>query len=113
MSKAKAYKKRLKEAARDPKISVALKRAMASYRKNVDEALKKFPHTLKLAEEVKGIKERSVSRMEELAEQACEAIRQNKGQASIARTPGEALEIIEGIVGTGKLIVKGKSLTGE
>jgi L-lactate dehydrogenase complex protein LldG len=113
MSKVKAYKKRLKEAARDPKISVALKRAIESYRKNVDEALKKFPHTLKLAEEVRGIKEQSIPRMEELAEQACEAIRQNKGKAFIARTAGEALEIIDGIVGTGKLIVKGKSLTGE
>jgi iron-sulfur cluster protein len=113
MSKAKAYKKRLKAAARDPKISVALKRAIASYRKNVDEALKKFPHTLKLAEEVREMKVQSIPRMNELAEQACAAIRQNKGQAYIARTPGEALEIIEKIVGTGKLIVKGKSLTGE
>src|SRR4030043_1526673 len=51
--------------------------------------------------------------MEELTEQACEAIQQNKGKAFIARTPAEALEIIDGIVGTGKLIVKGKSLTGE
>jgi iron-sulfur cluster protein len=91
MPKFKGYKKRLKEAARDPKISVALKRAIESYRKNVDEALKKFPHTQKLAKEVRG----------------------NKGKAFIARTPGEALEIIDGIVGTGKLIVKGKSLTGE
>jgi iron-sulfur cluster protein len=92
---------------------VALKRAIESYRKNVDEALKKFPHTLRLAEEVRGIKEHAIPRMEELVERACEAIEQNKGKAFIARTPGEALEIIEGIVGTGKIIVKGKSLTGE
>ncbi|OGP52701.1 MAG: lactate utilization protein C [Deltaproteobacteria bacterium RBG_13_52_11] len=113
MSKFKAYKKRLKEAARDPKISVALKRAIESYRKNVEEALKRFPHTLKLAEEVRAIKEQSIPRMEELVGQACEAIQKNKGKAFLARTPAEALEIIDGIVGTGKLIVKGKSLTGE
>jgi len=113
MSKLKAYKKRLQEAARDPQISVALKRAIASYRKNVDEALKKFPHTLQLAEEVREIKKYSISHMEDLVEEACEAIRENKGKAFVARTPAEALEIIDGIVGSGKLIVKGKSLTGE
>jgi iron-sulfur cluster protein len=113
MSKLKAYKKRLQEAARDPQISVALERAIASYRNNVDEALKKFPHTLKMAEEVRRIKEESISRLDELVERACEAIRENKGQAFVARTPAEALGIIDGIVGSGKLIVKGKSLTGE
>jgi iron-sulfur cluster protein len=113
MSKLKAYKKRLQEAARDPQISVALERAIKSYRKNVDEALKRFPHTLKLAEEVRGIKKHSISEMGELVDRACEAIRENKGKAFVARTPAEALEIIDGIVGSGKLIVKGKSLTGE
>jgi iron-sulfur cluster protein len=113
MSKLKAYKKRLQEAARDPQISVALERAIASYRKNVDEALKRFPHTLKMAEEVRDIKKQSISHMGELVDRACEAIRENKGQAFVARTPGEALEIIDEIVGSGKLIVKGKSLTGE
>jgi iron-sulfur cluster protein len=113
MSKLKAYKKRLQEAARDPQISVALERAIESYRKNVDEALKRFPHTLKMAEEVREIKKQSISHMEELVERACEAIRENKGKAFLARTPEEALEIIDGIVGSGKLIVKGKSLTGE
>jgi len=113
MSTFKSYKKRLREAARDPKISVALERAIASYRKNVEEALTKFPHTLKMAEKVRRIKERSISHMEELVEKACEAIRASKGKAFVARTPAEALEIIDGIVGSGKLIVKGKSLTGE
>jgi len=113
LPKLKTYKKRLQEAARDPQISLALERAIASYRKNVDEALKRFPHTLKMAEEVRRIKEKSISRLDELVKQACEAIREQKGQAFIARTPAEALEIIDGIVGSGRLIVKGKSLTGE
>ena len=113
MSKLRAYKKRLQEAARNPQISVALERAITSYRNNVDDALKRFPHTLKMAEQVRRIKKRSISRIEELVEEACEAIRENKGEAFIARTPAEALEIIDRIVGSGKLIVKGKSLTGE
>jgi iron-sulfur cluster protein len=113
LPKLKTYKKRLQEAARDPQISLALERAIESFRKNVDEALERFPHTLQLAEEVREIKEQSISHMEDLVEQACEAIRANKGKAFLARTPAEALEIIDGIVGSGKLIVKGKSLTSE
>ncbi|UCC66283.1 MAG: lactate utilization protein [Deltaproteobacteria bacterium] len=113
MSTFKSYKKRLREAARDPKISLALERAIRSFRKNIDEALRKFPHTLELAEVVRRIKEESISRMEELVQQTCQTIRENKGEAFVARTPQEALGIIDNIVGSGKLIVKGKSLTGE
>lgn len=113
MSTFKSYKKRLREAARDPKISLALERAIRSFRKNIDEALRKFPHTLELAEVVRRIKEVSISRMEELVQQTCQTIRENKGEAFVARTPQEALGIIDNIVGSGKLIVKGKSLTGE
>lgn len=113
MAKDKKYKKRLKGASRDPKIALALKRAIESYRKNVDEALAKFPHTLRLAEEVRAVKQNAIPRMEALVEEACAAIRKNKGEAYVARSPAAAIAIIEGIVGTGKVIVKGKSLTGE
>ena len=107
------YKKELMDAAHDKRIRIALSRAIKSYRTNVNDALKKFPHTLKMAEEVRQIKEESIPRLGDLVEQACEAIRENKGEAYLTRTPDEALEIIDSIVGSGKLIVKGKSLTGE
>ena len=51
--------------------------------------------------------------MEELTKQACEAITYNKGKAYIAKTAQEALNIIGELVGSNKLIVKGKSMTGE
>jgi len=51
--------------------------------------------------------------MRKLAEQAADTIEFNKGKAYIANTAAEALKIIENLVGTGKLIVKGKSMTGE
>ncbi len=107
------YKKQLKDAVHDPHIRLALERAIKSTRKNVTEALTKFPHTLQLADDVRRIKEKSISNMENLVDQACEVIQQNKGKAFVAKTPQEALEIIGGIVGSGKLIVKGKSLTGD
>lgn len=107
------YKKELMDAAHDERIRIALSRAIKSYRSNTSNALQKFPHTIGMAEEVRAIKEKAVNEMEQLAEQACEAIEENKGKAYIAKTAADALNVIEGLVGSGKLIVKAKSMTGE
>ena len=107
------YKKNLMAAAHNERIRLALSRAIASYRANINNALRKFPHTIKMAEEVREIKVGAIGEMEKLAQQACEAIESNKGKAYIARTADDALSIIGNLVGTGKLIVKGKSMTGE
>ena len=107
------YKKEIMDAAHSERIRIALSRAIKSYRANTNHALKKFPHTIKMAEEVRQIKEKAIGEMEKLAQQACEAIEENKGKAYIAKTAEEALNIIGELVGTNKLIVKGKSMTGE
>ncbi len=107
------YKKEIMDAAHNERIRIALSRAIKSYRANTNNALKKFPHTIKMAEEVREIKEKAIGEMEKLAQQACAAIEENKGKAYIAKTAEEALNIIGGLVGTNKLIVKGKSMTGE
>ncbi len=107
------YKNELMDAAHNERIRLALSRAIKSYRANTNDALKKFPHTIKMAEEVREIKSKAIGEMEKLAQQACEAFEFNKGKAYIARTADEALSIIDKLVGTGKLIVKGKSMTCE
>ncbi len=107
------YKKEIMDAAHNERIRLALSRAIQSYRVNTDSALKKFPHTVKLAEEVRQIKEKAITQMEALARQACEAIAENKGKAYIAKTAEDAFSIIHELVGSGKLIVKAKSMTGE
>jgi len=109
----KDYKKEIMEAAHNGQIRTALSRAIKSYRGNVNNALKKFPHTVQMAEEVREIKERAIGEMEALTLRAGEAIEENKGKAYIARTAEDALEIIANLVGRDKLIVKGKSMTGE
>lgn len=101
------------DAAHNERIRLALSRGIASYRSNTNEALKKFPHTIKMAEEVREIKDKAIGQMQKLAEQASEVIEENKGKAYIAKTAEEALKIIDDLVGTDKLIVKGKSMTGE
>lgn len=111
MSVFSEYKKEIMAAAHNERIRTALSRAIASYRKNVSEALSRFPHTSALAEEVRGIKERSIDMMADLATKASKSIEDNHGKAYIARTAKDALEIIGKIVGTKKLVVKGKSMT--
>jgi len=113
MSISKDYRKELRDAAGSGRIRLALSRAIKSYRVNTDNALKKFPHTLKMAEEVKLIKEASIQHMAELARKAGRSIEENKGKSYIARTAGDALRIIGEIVGKGRLVVKAKSMTAE
>jgi L-lactate dehydrogenase complex protein LldG len=107
------YKKEIMDAAHDERIRLALSRAIASYRNNTNEALKRFPQTLEMAKEVREIKKNSIAQMEKLAQTACESIEYNKGKAYIARSAADCLNIVARLVGTGKLIVKGKSMTSE
>ena len=114
MSEFTDYKKEIMDAAHNERIRVALTRAIKAYRGNTNDALKKFPHTIKMAEEVREIKSKAVGEMEKLAEQACQAIESNKGKAYIAKTAKDALDIIDKLVGPPKkLIVTGKSMTAE
>ncbi|MFH1382427.1 MAG: LUD domain-containing protein [Chloroflexota bacterium] len=107
------YKKEIMDAAHNERIRLALSRAIVSYRSNTSAALKKFPHSVKLAEEVREIKSRSIADMENLAKQAGEAFEFNHAKAYYAKTAEEARNIIGNLVGKGKLIVKAKSMTGE
>jgi L-lactate dehydrogenase complex protein LldG len=100
-------------AAHDDRLRLALSRAIESFRANINDALKKFPHSIDMAEEVREIKRKAIGDMEKLAQQASEVIEENKGRAYIAKTADEALSIISNLVGTGKLVVKGKSMTSE
>ncbi|MFC1920242.1 LUD domain-containing protein [Chloroflexota bacterium] len=101
------------DAAHNERIRLALTRGIASYRGNVKKAMEKFPHSIKMAEEVKEIKTKAIADMQKLAEQACETIEENHGKAYIANTAEDALKIVEDLVGKDKLIVKGKSMTSE
>ena len=109
----KEYKKEIMDAAHDDRLRMALTRAIKSFRSNVKNALEKFPHTVDMAAEVLAIKEKAIPDMEKLTRQAIAAIEENKGKGYIAHTAEEALEIISGLTGKGKLIVKGKTMTGE
>jgi len=107
------YIKDLNQAANDKNINTALGRAVTSYRSTVEKTLAKYPHTVKLAEEVREIKTTSIARMDELREEAAANIESNHGKAFFAKDAAEALAIAEDLIGTGKIVVKGKSMLGE
>ncbi len=112
-SEFKDYKKEIMDAAHNDRLRLALTRAIKSFRGNVNKALEKYPGTVAMAEEVIEIKKKAIPQMEKLAEQAIKEIEENKGKGYIAKKDDEALDIIGDITGSGKLIVKGKSMTGE
>ncbi|MFA6807716.1 MAG: lactate utilization protein B [Eubacteriales bacterium] len=107
------YTKNLNDASKDKNISTALTRAVSTYRETVAATMKKYPHTPELAKEVREIKTEALKNNDKLLKQAMETIESNKGKAYFAKDQEEAIKIAHGIIGTGKVIVKGKSMLGE
>ncbi len=107
------YKERLRKVVKEGKVHEALKRASESYRRNVTEALERFPHTVKLAEEVRMIKEKAIGELEALIEEAIQQLGRNRIKAYYAKDGQEAKEIIASLCKGARVVVKGKSLTAE
>lgn len=107
------YTSELNNASNDKNIQLALSRAVKSYRTNTENALKRFPHTPQLAEEVRELKERSIEKMDELVSQARESLEVNNAKTYYAKTREDALQLAGDIIGTGKVVIKGKSILGE
>ena len=108
-----AYAKDINEASEDERIRTAITRAIASYRKNLAEALERYPHTPALAKEVQEIKKNAHQNWRELMAQAMDSIERNHGHAYFAKDAQEVVDIINEIAGGEKTIVKGKSMLGE
>jgi len=107
------YNQNLIRAAKDPRISMALSRAVKSYRDTVENSLQRYPHTPQMAAQVRKIKEQAMTDLDALLAQAMTSITANKGHAYLAKDRQEALDITANIVGTNKVIVKGKSMVAE
>ncbi len=107
------FKKAVYKAAKDKAIRTALRRAVASFRAARDNAIAVFPYVKDEVEKLVEAKDRVISDLEGWTARTMERIEKNHGHAYLAKTPQEALEIIRKIVGTGKVVVKGKSITSE
>jgi len=107
------YKEELVKIASETDIPEAVKRSVTAYRVNILKVFKSFPDSLQLAEEVRRIKEYSINHIKELVEEACESFERNKASCYLAKTAKEANEIVGDLVGSGKLVVKAKSMVTE
>ena len=110
----KEYTDRIIEyGAKSEKVRIALSRAIKAFENNRRNALGMFPQSVDTAKEVRKIKEYSIEHMDELIKKACESIERNHGHCYLAKSKEDALRIVRELVGSGKLIVKSKSLTTE
>lgn len=107
------YSKEMDRASEDENIRTAITRAVKAYRETTASTMARYPHTPELAAEVREIKTNAVAHQQELLKQAMESVERNHGKAFFAKDKKEALIIASEIIGTGKTVVKGKSMLGE
>jgi len=108
----KYYDKLLQSAGND-NISLAISRSLDIWREKKAKALERFPETVELAKEVRHLKEDCVQRLDELVHQASEALKENGAQVYYAKTADDALAIVGKIIGSGKVVLAAKTITGE
>jgi len=109
----KRYYDDLIKAGHNPNLEKGMEKSIIAYHTRKQEVLKQFPHMVQLADEVRKIKEYAVAHQEELVAQASQNFNNNGAQVHQAQTDEEACEIIGNIVGSGKIVVSAKTLTGE
>ncbi len=107
------YYSELLDSARNPEIALGLSRAVSAARLGRAKVMERFPDTPKLAEAAKRIKEAAIGRLDELVALASQRLEENGAKVYRADSAKDALEIVDRIVGTGKMLVSGKTLTGE
>ncbi|MBA7503488.1 Lactate utilization protein B [subsurface metagenome] len=107
------YYDELLHSAHDRNISLGLSRSVSAYRANRVKALERFPHTVELAKEVRRLKEDCVEHLDELVQKASATLEENGAKVYYAESADDALKLIGEIVGSGKVVVSGKTLTGE
>ena len=107
------YYDKLLDKAHDENMALGLARSLSAYRERKALAMERFPYTVDLAEKVRHLKEDCIGRTDELVQKATATLEENGAQVYYAETADDALKRIGEIVGSGKLIVSGKTLTGE
>ncbi len=113
MDEFKVYKKQIYRVLKDPFTRRALRRAVESFRKNRNMALEAFPYVKEEAEILRKTKDEVIANFDHFIEKTVDAIKRMHAVPYYAEDADEALEIIKKIVGSGKTIVKSKSITTE
>jgi len=107
------FKKTIYRAVDDEALRSALRKAVLSTRENRDKALKLFPQVEEQRKILMEKKEEVLTHLDEMIEKFRAAAERIGFKVHNAETAQQAQKIIEEIVGSKKLIVKGKSITSE
>ena len=107
------FKKTIYRAVDDEVLRSALRRAVRSTRENRDKALKLFPHVEEQRKILMEKKEEVLTHLDEMIEKFRVAAERVGIKIHEAETAEQGRKIIGEIVGSKKLIVKGKSITSE
>ena len=107
------FKKTIYRAVDDETLRSALRKAVRSTRENRDKALTLFPQVEEQRKILMEKKEEVLTHLDEMIEKFCAAAERMGVKVHMADTVRKGQKIIEEIVGSKKLIVKGKSITSE
>jgi len=107
------YKKTIYRVLKDPFTRTALRRAVESFRKNRDRALEAFPYVKEEAKKLIETKNQVIDNFDYYIEKTMKVVESMHAIPYYAEDADEALDIMKKIVGTGKTIVKAKSITSE
>jgi L-lactate dehydrogenase complex protein LldG len=107
------YKDNLYEALDNEFIRIALRRAIKAFRTNRDKAIQRYPEVEEKRKKLKEAKEYALTHLNDMIKMTIESFEAMKGHAYYAKTVNDALKILDEIIGSGKLIVKSKSITSE
>ena len=111
--KFKVYKKSIYKVLKDKFTRTGLRRAVNSFRENRDRALGEFPYVVDERELLRQAKEQVVTNFDYWIDKTMKTLERMHAHAYYADTVDDALAILKDIVGTGKTIVKGKTITSE
>lgn len=107
------YKDNLYEALNNEFIRTALRRAIKSFRTNRDKAIQLYPEVEEKRRKLMEAKEYALTHLDDMIKMTMESFETMKGYAYYAKTVNDASKIFDEIIGSGKLIVKSKSITSE
>ena len=111
--KTQQYLRRMLRASSDEFMKMALTRAIKRYRSNKSDAFALFPDSVEKAERLREIREHSLLHIEELVKEVKDRAEDLHWNFHLARTAEDALDYIGGLVTSGDMVVKAKSMTSE
>ena len=107
------YYQTFKRILRDESFREGVSRATTNYEHGIVKLLEDHPESEIWAQEVRTIKERSIQELPELLKITKDAFEEKGVEVIVVKDKGQALSVFDEIIGAGKVIVKGKSMTTE